>query len=200
MSFAQKILFDSDRPKYLWWHKTRQNDVVGIVTFDLIIFFPPITLLFIWHDNGISECMRKCSMLTGQLLKQCKIFEISLLESWFFRRNGKLWRLSWRYSPKSGVSWTKRGSWQHCSLFNYLVYKLRTNLCVSLTHCERERNNSNWWRKLMRRSQRYKKCWDNRNKDKRIITGRPHTVCLCNRLNCNSTVNVLDYIYHLLHL
>ena len=25
----------------------------------------------------------------------------------------------------------------------YLVYKLKTNLCVSLTHCEREGNNSN---------------------------------------------------------
>ena len=79
-------------------------------------FSPPITLLFIWHENGISECMRKCSMLTGKLLKQCKIFEISLLGSWFFWRNGQLGRLSVRYRPISGVCWTKWESWQHCSL------------------------------------------------------------------------------------
>ena len=59
---------------------------------------------------------------------------------------------------------------------------------------------SKWWRELMRRPQRYKKCWDNRNKDKRIITGRPHTVCLCNRFNCKFIVNVLNYIYRLLYL
>ena len=60
--------------------------------------------------------------------------------------------------------------------------------------------NSKWWRELMRHSQRYKKCWDNRNKDKRIITGRPHTVCLYIRFNCKFIVNVLDYIYRLLYL
>ena len=60
--------------------------------------------------------------------------------------------------------------------------------------------NSKWWRELMRHSQRYKKCWDNRNKDKRIITGRPHTVCLYTRFNCKFIVNELNYIYHLLYL
>ena len=60
--------------------------------------------------------------------------------------------------------------------------------------------NSKWWRELMRHSQRYKKCWDNRNKDKCIITGRPHTVCLYIRFNCKFIVNVLDYIYRLLYL
>ena len=56
-------------------------------------------------------------------------------------------------------------------------YSMGTGLCPKHTSRLWEpRYNSKWWRKLMRRSQRCKKCWDNRNKDKRIITGRPHTV------------------------
>ena len=39
-----------------------------------------------------------------------------------------------------------------------------------------------------------------KSKDKRIITGRPHTVCLYTRFNCKFIVNVLNYIYRLLYL
>ena len=57
----------------------REKDVVGIVTFDPITFFSPITLLFMlqWHIGVYEEKFD----VNRKWLKQRKIFEISLSQS-----------------------------------------------------------------------------------------------------------------------
>ena len=79
--------------------KTCKKDVVGIVTLDLIGLLP------------IPEFVRKCSMLTVEQLKQCKVFETVEQQNSSnnekhlkfhrqkidFTRNGKLRQLSGRF-------------------------------------------------------------------------------------------------------
>ena len=65
--------------RHLWKKKTREKDVVGIVTFDLTGYFPPITLLLIlqWHTGVCEETFD---------VKRRTIFEISLSESRIYKK------------------------------------------------------------------------------------------------------------------
>ena len=201
MSHVQKMLLDSNHPKYLRWHKMHEKVVVGIVTFDLIIFSHLNHIAVYMHDYSILECMRKCLIDVNRKLAQAMqniwnfiVGKLILLKKWQTRAIIGLY-LPDNYYPGDTVQNLESPGLNRkvdSTAHYYLVYKLKTNLCVSLTHCEREGNNSKWWRKLKRRSETYKikKCWDNRNKDKHIITRPPHRVCLCNWLIITITVIV----------
>ena len=77
------------------------------------------------YYNGIPEFVRKRTMLTIKLLKQRKIFEISLSDTRIYKK----WQTSaiireisdsnletGRNGSKSGVSWIIWKSWQPCNL------------------------------------------------------------------------------------
>ena len=140
-------------------------------------FFSPITFLFIWRWQWHIRVYEEMFDVNGKIAQTMQniwnfiVGKLILLKKWQTRAIMREIR-----STKSCGLYERVGSTAHY----YLVYKLKTNLFVSLTHCEREGNNSNWWRKLMRRSQRYKQCWENRSKDKHIITWpAPHTQSVC---------------------
>ena len=61
---------------------TREKDVVGFVTFDLTgLLTTNHIYIYCLYCNSIPEFVRKRTMLTIKLLKQRKIFEISLSDS-----------------------------------------------------------------------------------------------------------------------
>ena len=66
--------------------KTREKDVVGIVTFDLIGLLRTNNIIAYNYYNGIPEFVRKRSMLTMTWLKQHNIFEVMLSESRFYKK------------------------------------------------------------------------------------------------------------------
>ena len=71
--------------------KTRENDVVGIETFD------PVTLLLILQRHTGVRFVRKRSMLTVKQLKQRKVFEVTLSESRFYKKwqtSAVIWEIS----------------------------------------------------------------------------------------------------------
>ena len=109
------------------WKKTREKDIVGIVTFDLISLLPNQSHYCLYY-NGIPEFVRKRSMLTIKWLKQ-RNFEISLSESWFYKKlqtSAIIREISTsnletgRKGSKSGVSRIIRESWQPCK---YIAYR-----------------------------------------------------------------------------
>ena len=62
--------------------KTHEKDVVGIVTFDLTgLLTTNHIYIYCLYYNSIPAFARKRTMLTIKLLKQRKIFEISLSDS-----------------------------------------------------------------------------------------------------------------------
>ena len=96
-SFLQRILVDSHHHEFVMTQNTQKRCCWHCnIILTCLAYFPPITLLYY---NGIPEFyMRKCSILTLKYVKQCKMVEILLTESQIYRRNGKLQRLSRRYS------------------------------------------------------------------------------------------------------
>ena len=64
---------------------TREKDVVGIVTFDLIGLLPTNHTDCLYY-NGIPEFVRKSSTLTVKYIKYGKIFEISFCKSGIYKK------------------------------------------------------------------------------------------------------------------
>ena len=121
---VKKILIDPVVTN-LRWHKVREKDVVGIVTFELIGYFLPITLLLQWHVRVYKETF-SVNIKIAQTMQNiwnsaCEqrawLFEILLSKVYW--RNGKHWGLSGRfletrrYGPNLESSRIIQESWQH---------------------------------------------------------------------------------------
>ena len=121
--------------RHLWKKKTREKDVVGIVTFDRIGLLPTNHIIAWLYYNGIPEFLRKRSMFGSSNNAKYLKFHLQKVES---TRNGKLRRLSERFhsnletrrhGSKSGVSRISRESRQPCSWNNgYCTRKMRSSV------------------------------------------------------------------------
>ena len=116
-SFAQKRYSLTPVITNLWWHKMREKDVVGIVTFDLIGLLPTNHIIA-YITMAYRRFLRKSLMLTAKTMQNIWNFivgksslqEMATLAIILEISDSNL--ESGRYRPKSGVSGIIQESWQ----------------------------------------------------------------------------------------
>ena len=133
-SFAQKRYSLTSVITNLWWHKMREKDVVGIVTFDLIGSLPTNHIIA-YITMAYQRFLRKSLMLTAKTMQNIWNFIVGKSSLQEMATSVIILEISdsnlesGRYGPKSGVSGIIRERWQ--SYFCLRPWNMAVNSVVA---------------------------------------------------------------------